>query len=244
MQVSESGQSQPKKRTLAVLQPGYLPWLGFFDQLRRSDVFVLYDDVQYDKNGWRNRNRIKSPKGPHWLTVPVRVSLGQRILDVEIDNRQTWARKHLGTIEQFYKKAPFFGTYFPALEATLTRTWDKLVDLDAALISQMASWLGIETEIVRCSELGVDGDRNLRLLNLCKHFKAERYLSGNAAQCYLDSELFGSNHIEVAWQDYQHPIYQQQYEGFEPYLSALDLLFNCGDNSKTILTGANLIEAK
>src|SRR3982750_3414879 len=105
------------KKTLVVLQPGYLPWLGFFDQLQRSDCFIFYDDLQYDKNGWRNRNRIKSPAGePHWLTVPVRVeSLEQTILETLIDERQPWARKHLGTIKQFYARAPFTRRYLPEL---------------------------------------------------------------------------------------------------------------------------------
>jgi hypothetical protein len=226
------------KRTLAVLQPGYLPWLGFFDQVRRSDIFVLYDDVQYDKNGWRNRNRIKSPAGlPHWLTVPVHVrSLEQRLLETEIDNRQPWARKHLGTIRQFYAKAPHLNRYLPGLEELLTgRRWESLVDLDEAVIGLLCRWLGLDRQAVRSSTLNVPGERSERLLNLCRHFDARRYLSGNAAQAYLDVELFARHGVTVEWQNYTHPVYSQLHGTFVPFLSALDLVLNCGENSVSVI---------
>ena len=228
-------------RTLVVLQPGYLPWLGFFDQMRRADVFVYYDDVQYDKHGWRNRNRIKSPAGPHWLTVPVKHhGLGQpRILDVEIDARAPWARKHLGTLRQFYAKAPFFARRLPEIEDVLTRPWTHLVDLDLAVVAMMAGWLGIEKDTHRSSTLGVEGEQSERLLKLCQHFGATRYLSGSAARDYLDVGLFEQHGVQVEWQDYQHPVYPQQFQEFVPYLSALDLLLNCGDDSRAYLEGRN-----
>ena len=226
-------------RTLVVLQPGYLPWLGFFDQMRRSDIFVFYDDVQFDKNGWRNRNRIKSPSGPHWLTVPVRVaSLSQRIYETEIDTRQPWARKHLGTIKQFYGKAPYLKRYLPELEELLMgRTWERLIELDVAVIELLCGWLGIKREMARSSELGIEGERSERLLNICLAMGASRYLSGNAAKVYLDTEMFTRHGIEVLWQDYEHPVYPQQHGEFVPFLSALDLVLNCGDESTAIING-------
>lgn len=226
-------------RTLVVLQPGYLPWLGFFDQMRRSDIFVFYDDVQFDKNGWRNRNRIKSPSGPHWLTVPVRVSsLSQRIYETEIDTRQPWARKHLGTIKQFYGKAPYLKRYLPELEELLMgRTWERLIDLDVAVIELLCAWLNIKREMARSSELGIEGERSERLLNICRAMGASRYLSGNAAKVYLDTEMFTRHGIEVLWQDYEHPVYPQQHGEFVPFLSALDLVLNCGDESTAIING-------
>jgi hypothetical protein len=226
------------KRTLGVLQPGYLPWLGFFDQVQRSDIFIFYDDVQYDKNGWRNRNRVKSIAGePHWLTVPVRVrTLGQRLLETEIDNRLAWPRKHMGTIRQFYAKAPHLNRYLPGLEELLLgKKWERLCDLDVAAIKLMCEWLGLKRDMMRSSELSIGGDRSERLLSLCLHVGADCYLSGNAAQEYLDVELFASHGIRVEWQNYQHPIYQQQHGDFVPFLSALDLLFNCGDKSAKII---------
>lgn len=232
------GNRPTTSRTLVVLQPGYLPWLGFFDQMRRSDVFVYYDDVQFDKNGWRNRNRIKAPSGPHWLSVPVRHSgLGlPRILDVEIDSRMPWARKHLGSIRQFYARAPFLRAYLPELEEMLERPWEHLVDLDIALATRMAAWLGVSRPVVRSSELGIRGERSERLLHLCQHVGATVYLSGNAAKSYLDVELFARHGIAVEWQDFAHPSYPQLHGEFVPYLSALDLLLNCGEESAAILS--------
>lgn len=223
--------------TIVILQPGYLPWLGFFDQMRRADIFIYYDDVQYDKHGWRNRNRIKSPSGSSWLTVPVRHhGLGKpRILDVEIDHRTSWARKHLGTLRQFYSKAPAFRQYMPDFEAVLMQPWERIVELDVALVALMAGWLGISPVIHRSSELGIGGDQSERLLRHCRHFSARRYLSGSAARDYLDVQQFNAAGVEVVWQDYQHPVYPQQYGAFVPYLSAIDLLFNCGDHSRAVL---------
>jgi hypothetical protein len=222
-----------------VLQPGYLPWLGFFDQMRRSDIFVLYDDVQFDKHGWRNRNRIKSPAGPHWLTVPVLAASGpKRIHEIEIDNRLPWARKHLGTIKQFYAKAPYLKRYLPELDELLAaRRWERLVDVDMAVTEMLCGWLGVKSTWLRSSELGIGGEQSGRLLNFCLHFGARRYLSGNAAQTYLDLELFAKHGIEVEWQNYQHPVYPQQHGEFLPFLSALDLLLNCGSESAAIIAG-------
>lgn len=231
--------------TLVVLQPGYLPWLGFFDQMQRSDVFVYYDDVQFDKHGWRNRNRVKAPDGaPHWLTVPVLHS-GRNwpaILEVEIDNRTPWARKHVGTLEQFYRKAPHLERYLPGLAEVLERRWTLLVDLDLAVTGLICGWLGLTRPTLRASALGVPGKQSERLLALCRHVGARRYLSGNAAKDYLDTELLARNRIEVEWQDYVHPIYPQQHGDFVPHLSIVDLLFNCGGESAAILGRAGVRE--
>jgi hypothetical protein len=223
--------------TVVVLQPGYLPWLGFFDQLKRADVFVYYDDVQYDKHGWRNRNRIKTQHGPVWLTVPVRHSGGSRprIIDVEIDGRTPWVRKHVESIRQAYARAPFVARYLDPLEELLERRWEKLVDLDLATTALMAGWLGLRRRIERSSSLAIQGDRSERLINICRHFGATTYLSGEAARSYLDESLFAANGIAVEWQNFDHPVYPQLHGDFVPYLSALDLLLNCGDESRVVL---------
>ena len=230
--------------TLCVLQPGYLPWLGFFDQMRRCDIFICYDDVQYDKHGWRNRNRIKSPKGPHWLTVPVRhKGLGwPKIKEIEIDNQTGWARKHVGTIRQFYAEAPYVNQYLPMLEELLMKPWVLLVDLDLAVIEMMSGWLGLKGRVVRSSSLGIEGAQSERLYKLCKHFGVNRYLSGDSARNYLDLDLFERNNVSVIWQQYQHPVYPQQHGEFVPYLSALDLVLNCGPESGRILARQGLEE--
>jgi hypothetical protein len=234
--------SDAPPRTLVVLQPGYLPWLGYFDQLRRADVFAHYDDVQFDKHGWRNRNRIKTPSGPLWLTVPVRHH-GQgkpKINQILIDSTSNWQKKHIASLKQYYAKAPHAHRYLPDLEALLCRPWENLVELDIAVIGLIAEWLKLEVPRIRTSSLGIGGVQSERLIALCKHYGATRYLSGDAASDYLDVELFAKHGIEVKWQKYQHPVYPQQHGDFVPYLSAIDLLCNCGDDSAAILMGGPL----
>jgi hypothetical protein len=216
--------------TLVVLQPSYLPWLGYFDQLARADVFVWYDDVQFDKHGWRNRNRLKGPKGPLWLTVPVLHSgrSDQLILDVEIDNRLPWRRKQCSTVAQLYAHAPFLEAHLPAFTAILDQPWERLVDLDIATTDWLAREFDINTPRFRSSSLRIDGDRNERLLDFCRHFAATRYLTGDSARDYLDVARFEANGIEVVWQEYRHPVYPQLHGEFVSHLSALDLLLNVG----------------
>ena len=225
--------------TVAVLQPGFLPWLGFFDQMIRSDVFVIYDDVQFDKHGWRNRNRIKTANGVAWLTVPVRHSghHGQAISDVKIDNSRNWARKLVSAIHQAYSRAPHCEPYVKQLAEILTRPWDNLIDLDLCIIELMARWFEVETNLLKASELGIRGSQSGRLLEICQHFGASRYLSGNAAKSYLDNQLFDNAGIEVVWQDYAHPSYPQLHGEFVPYLSALDLILNVGPESPKVIRG-------
>ena len=231
--------------TIVVLQPGYLPWLGFFDQLRRCDVFVYYDDVQYDKHGWRNRNRIKTQQGAQWLTVPVRHGgLGfPSIVNVEIDTRTPWARNHVAGIRQAYARAPFLTRYMPAVEAILNEPWQRLVDLDIALAGLMAESFGLRRRIERSSELGVEGERSERLVAICRHFGATKYVSGSVARDYLDTPLFERHGIAVEWQEFAHPVYPQLHGDFVPYLSALDLLLNCGDEGAAVLeSGARRVD--
>ena len=234
------------QRKIAILQSCYLPWKGYFDIIGSVDVFVVYDDVQFDLHGWRNRNRVKSPNGPHWLTVPVRhTGLGKRMIhEIEIDNRLPWGRKHLGTIRQFYAKAPFVDRYLPELAGILSRGWERLVALDLALTELMCSWLHLQRRVVLSSQLGIQGERSERLLHLCLHFGATRYLSGDAAKEYLDVQLFAERGITVAWQEYDHPVYPQLHGEFVSHLSALDLVLNCGGESDRILAGQETREKK
>ena len=225
-------------KTLVVLQPGYLPWLGYFDLLSKADVFVHYDDVQFDKHGWRNRNRVKGSKGAIWLTVPVlhHGRGGQSILDVEIDDRRDWRRKHLSTICQLYAHAPFVDDILPRLREIIEQPWRRLVDLNLALIDWLAAQIGIATPCYRASKVDIGGNRIERLVNLCKNFGASRYISGNAARDYLEVAQFAAAGIEVVWHDYAHPTYAQQHGEFVPYLSVLDLVLNAGARSLSILS--------
>ena len=224
-------------RRVVVLQPSYLPWLGYFDQLYRSDVFVLYDDVQYDKHGWRNRNRIKTPAGPQWLTVPV-LTHGQGLLtnrEVRIDARQPWGRRHLQALRANYAKAPAFGEVFERLEPVLSRCWTRLLDVNVAGLEALTEILGIKREIRLSSELGIPGRRTERLVAICRALGADRYLTGDAARDYVDEAQFAANGIRLEYHRYQHPVYPQFHGDFVPYLSVVDLLMNSGRASLQLL---------
>jgi len=227
---------------ISILQPGYLPWLGFFEQMYRTDVFVLYDDVQYDKDGWRNRNRIKGAGGALWLTVPVHVKLSDHplISEVRIDNKTNWRKKHLLSLKMNYAKAPFFPDFIGIFEEAFSREWDYLVDIDVYFILKLSDCLGMgNKKIVRSSELNVEGDRIERLINICKIFDADIFYEGASGKNYLDSDYFSKKGVAIEYQDYVHPVYRQLYGDFIPYLSLVDLLFNHGDESLEILTSGN-----
>jgi len=222
--------------TVAILQPGYLPWLGFFDQMASVDVFVYYDDVQFDKHGWRNRNRIKVPSGFAWLTVPVLHKGKDKpfVNEILIDNGRDWKRKHLFTLKQAYARSPVAGPYLQELELLLGKTWTGLADLDIAVIELMRKWLDIRTRTERSSALAVAGGQSDRLLNICRHFGATTYLSGASAREYLDVGLFEAHGVRVEWQAYEHPVYTQQHGLFLPYLSAIDLVLNEGTRGRDL----------
>jgi len=224
---------------IGILQPSYLPWLGYFEQIYRSDVFVLYDDVQYDKHGWRNRNKIKTPKGTQWLTVPVYVNFNEYPLinEVKICNTQNWRRKHLLSIKHNYNKAPYYKDYIGIFEEAYSKNWEYLVDINIYFINKIIECLGIKNKkIVRSSMLGIEGDRINRLINICKLFKADIFYEGSAGRNYINEKIFAENGIKVIFQDYKHPVYNQLYGEFIPYLSIIDLLFNHGRESLSILT--------
>lgn len=223
---------------VGILQPGYLPWLGFFEQVYMSDVFIIYDDVQYDKHGWRNRNRIKTTNGVQWLTVPVLLKFKEHPLinEAKIDNRVKWRTKHLLSIKQNYSKAPFYEEYIDIFEEAYSREWECLIDIDMFFIVKLAECLGLKNKkIVKSSILTVEGDRIKRLANICKIFKADTFYEGASGKNYIDESYFSEYGIMVKYQDYKHPIYNQLYGDFVPYLSVIDLLFNHGKESLSIL---------
>jgi len=223
---------------IGILQPGYVPWLGFFEQMHRSDIFVIYDDVQYDKESWRNRNRIKTADGVQWLTVPVIAKFSEHPLinQVKIDNSSDWNKKHLLTIKQNYSKAPFFKQYIDIFEEAYTKEWEYLIDIDMYFIIKLAECLGINKEkIMKSSTLNIKGDRLERLVEICKRFKANIFYEGASGKNYIDDNYFNEHGIKVEFQDYKHPRYKQLFGDFVPYLSVIDLLFNHGDKSLVIL---------
>lgn len=233
-------------KRVVILQPGYLPWLGFFDLMHKSHAFVILDDVQYTVRDWRSRNRIKTPDGVCWLTVPVKIkgSHNKLVKDIQIDNSQEWRKKHLRTLESYYKHARYFDEVSEMMNRILGRNHQFLIDLDMMLIHGICDYLALETEIMFSSEISSSYSKDEKLLSICKHLEATHYLSGNAAEHYLRESIFGAEKITVEWHNYQHPYYDQLWlkeQGFISHLSAADLLFNHGRASLDILTGKQLI---
>ncbi len=214
--------------SIAVLQPSYLPWIGYFEQIERVDDFIFYDDVQYTKNDWRNRNRIKHAGGTMWLSVPVRDPFGKAINSVEIDNTKPWRRKHLNALGSNYRRCTFFEEVYPLVEQAFIKNHDKLSALNVDIITNIMAYLQINTSVHLASQLNVGGDKNSRLINLCRHFEARTYYSGAAAREYLECEAFENAGIDVVFQSFEHRPYTQQFGDFVPYLSIIDLLFNHG----------------
>jgi hypothetical protein len=233
-------------KRIVILQPGYLPWLGFFDLMSKADTFVIFDDVQYTVRDWRSRNRIKTPNGVLWLTVPVKAKGARQSLirDVEIENGQQWQRKHLKSLESYYKKAKYFADINEMINDIYRKSYEFLIDLDMDFIFKVYRYCSLNTKIVFSSEIPSTGNKDDKLLSICKYLNATLYLSGNAARGYLRESIFVGEGINVEWQEYQHPYYNQlwlQEQGFISHLSIIDLLFNHGPDTLAILTGKKAI---
>lgn len=225
---------------VTIHQPEYLPYLGFFDRIEKADIFVILDDVQYQKGGFINRNKIKTSQGWQWLTVPIKEKESLRkIFQVEIDNQIAWEKNHWKAIFYNYQRAPYFKKYANFFQKVFQKKWKKIVNLDVYLIKQLLSILGIRTKLYKSSQLNVQGKGTARLVNLCQKLKAYTYLSGPGGKRYLDLTQFEEKKIKVIFQDFSHPVYPQRFEkiGFIPNLSIVDLLFNCGPKSLDIIKG-------
>jgi len=224
---------------ISVHQPQYLPWAGYFHKIYQSDAFVFLDNVQYKKGEYQNRNRLRTNDGWMWLTVPV---LNERsypvISDVCVDNSQDWRRRHWRALCVNYAKAPYFKQYSGFFEETYKREWVKLVDLNIHIIRYILEALGIDTPIYFESNLGIKTTNTARIIEICKILKADSYLSGAGGRAYLDEALFGENGIRLIYQDFKHPEYEQRRKPFTPFMSIVDLLFNHGEDSLSILSEA------
>jgi len=220
-----------KTKKLAIVQSCYIPWKGYFDLINMADEFILYDDVQYTRRDWRNRNKIRTPNGSQWLTIPVEVSgkYLQKINETKISD-SNWAKNHWATITHNYRKAKYFKEFEPLFKTLFldsTETYLSLINYK--FITAINEILGIKTKISWSSEYALLEGQTERLLGLCKSAKATEYISGPAAKDYLDVSLFTQENILVSWMDYNnYPEYQQNYPGFDHFVSILDLLFNEG----------------
>ncbi|MBI5638832.1 MAG: WbqC family protein [Nitrospirae bacterium] len=221
--------------------------MGFFDLMNKADIFVVLDDVQYTVRDWRSRNRIKSPNGILWLTVPVqaRGARSRMIKDIATDDTQQWQEKHLKSLETSYRKAKYFHEIFDIISGTYQKKINFLIDIDMELIMKINHYLSLETKLVFSSEISSEGTKDVKLLSICKALNATIYLSGNAAKEYLRESIFVAEGIKVNWHDYEHPFYNQLWvkeHGFISHLSLIDLVFNHGPESLAILTGQKMIK--
>lgn len=223
---------------VAIHQPHYLPWLRYFEKIARSDAFVVLDTVQFTKNGWQNRNRVKTPNGVALLTAPVHAECGAPVGAVRIRDDSGWRRKHLRTIEQSYARAPYFAEHAPFLRDTYGRPWERLGELTRYMLSYFVEALGLATRVLYASELGVEGTATRRLANLVKAAGGDRYYSGAfALDEYLDQALLEREGIGLELQQWTCPEYPQLHGPFVPDLSIVDLLMNCGPDSLATLRG-------
>lgn len=224
---------------IAVMQPTYLPWIGYFDLIDESDVFVFHDSIQFEKQSWQQRNRIRTPAELRWLSVPVLIKgrSSQLISEVEIDRAQGFPHKHVNLLEENYRRAPFFKRYFPELKALLTESGLSLSQLNQSIIRWTATQFGLSPKFVTSSTMAATGVRSDRLVNLCRELGATTYLSpfGSAGYLIEDRSVFAEAGITVVLQHYEHPTYRQLAQPFLPFASTLDLLFNEGDDALAIL---------
>lgn len=224
-----------------ILQPSYIPWRGYFHQIAKADVFVFYDDVQYDTRGWRNRNRIKTPQGVRWLTIPVHKRGAQTedipILQIKIAWERPWNEEHWRTLAAVYRRAPFFERYAELLEPFFQRQDEYLADFTIDLTIALAGTLGIrETRFLRSSGLGVSGAKTERLIQVLQKVGADHYISGPAARSYLDENLFAAAGIGLEYMVYDYSEYPQLYPPYEPQVSIIDLLVMTGPEALDYIT--------
>lgn len=219
------------------MQPTYLPWLGYFELMDRSDLFIFLDTVQFEKCSWQKRNKIKTASGETWLTIPVkRQGLHLKLKEIEIDNATNFQKKHLKTIEYAYKKALHYDQYMPALEKILQKKYQYLTAFTVELCVWLKTMLGIKTEVMCSSDLTCLGSKVDLIVSLCKQVGAHRYYSPKGAACYIGEETtFSDRGIILEYQHYEPIAYQQLHGDFIPYLSVIDLLMNEGSNSLNII---------
>ncbi|WP_454764702.1 WbqC family protein [Cupriavidus campinensis] len=223
-------------KKVAILQSNYIPWKGYFDMIASVDEFILYDDMQYTRRDWRNRNQIKTPQGVQWLTIPVQVKgrYEQTIRETEIEASSGWASAHWKTLEQNYKRAAHFDEIAAWLRPIyLDRECRYLSQMNRTLIEAICGYLGISTRITNSWDYQLVEGKTERLADLCAQAGATEYVSGPSAKGYIDETVFAARHIELSWFDYAgYPEYPQLWGEFTHAVTILDLLFNCGQSAR------------
>jgi WbqC-like protein family len=231
--VPESTERGHSMKKVAIVQSNYIPWKGYFDLIAAADEFIVYDDMQYTRRDWRNRNKIKTPHGLQWLTIPVRVkgNYHQRIRDVEIANPD-WTADHWKTLTHNYKRANYFDEIADLLAPTYEKSYRTLSQLNRRLIETLCRYIGIETKISNSWDYTLTDGKSERLVDLCVQAGATEYISGPSAKDYIDEGVFVHRGIKLTWFEYSgYPEYPQLWGTFEHGVTILDLLFNCGGNA-------------
>lgn len=222
-------------------QPTYIPWMGYFAMIDVADIFVFYDDVQFEAQSWQQRNRIKTGNGIQTLTIPIKRSFGQKINEVQINTDIVWRKNHWRSIEQAYSKAPFWNPYGHYVEEMYQIYFLRLCDLTIYSIRWLSELLDVaQPRFIKSSELqGITGQKTDRVLSVLKKVGADEYISGPAAKAYLDEDKFKKAGIKLTWFEYEHPVYPQIRREFVSHLSVLDLLFNTGGEAIEFIRRGN-----
>jgi hypothetical protein len=226
-------------RKVAIIQSNYIPWKGYFDIINDVDLFIFYDDVQYTKNDWRNRNKLKTPEGSKWITIPTGGCKDRLICEVEFEDTR-WALKHWKTIQQYYLSAPYFSKYKDFFEFVyIEQKWQGLSQLNQFLIKAISQeFLGVKTEFKDSRDYNIEGKKLERLIDLLQKVEAEVYISGPAAKNYIDDSSFDKAGIKLEYKDYSgYPEYPQFHPPFEHYVTILDLLFHTGPDASYYIWG-------
>lgn len=228
------------KKTVVIHQPDFLPYLGFFHRLIHADLFVILDNAQYvngTSQSWMNRDKVKTSQGEKWLTVSVKKAARETSINrIKLSDNADWKKNNLNLIRHNYRSAPYFAEIYPYIEQLYAYDGTLLIEFNLKSIEMLMKLLDIEISTVLASTLQADGKKNELLLDILQKVGATHYLSGIGAKAYLETELYEKAKIEVVWQDFAHPVYPQLHGAFIPYLSSIDVLFNCGvEKSREIL---------
>lgn len=229
--ISKSNIAKNDDRLVVIHQPDFLPYLGFFHRLKLADLYVVFDNVQYVRSsrGWTSRDKIKTASGEKWITVGTKKAPRDTIIyDVLLNEEQNWRDQHLNLFRENYKKSKYFDEVFPYLEKLYSFKCERMMDFNLESIKMLMELLDVHCDMVLASDLNTQGKSNNLIVDVMHKVGATRYLSGVGAEDYYDPEVYKAGGIEVIWQDFEHPVYPQQYGEFIPYLSSIDLLLNCG----------------
>lgn len=230
-------------KTVVISQPMFFPWVGMFEQIRLADVFVHYDDAQFSKGSFTNRVQIKTARGSHWLTVPLReLKLGQRIMDVALDGRQDWRKRHLTLLGQAYEQAPFRDEMLSLVEGVYAKPAATISELAMASMDALRAYYAFPkpAQIVRSSQLGIGGSGSARVLDIVRNLSGSVYITGHGARNYLEHELFERQDVRVEYMDYQKLAYPQLHGEFTPFVSTLDLVANAGREGVSVFVSGTV----